>query len=57
MVKEIVLEEVVSEIDVQTASGIDTSVITTRSVRDLELQWGSEVIAFVKSTEVSITKR
>lgn len=45
-----------SEIDVQTASGIVTSVITTRSVRELELQVGSEVIAFVKSTEVSIAK-
>ena len=48
--------QVVSEIDVQTASGIVTSVITTRSVRDLELKVGSEVIAFVKSTEVSIAK-
>ena len=47
---------VLSEIDVQTASGIVTSVITTRSVRELELQVGSEVIAFVKSTEVSIAK-
>jgi molybdopterin-binding protein len=47
---------VLSEIDVQTASGIVTSVITTRSVKELELQVGSEVIAFVKSTEVSIAK-
>jgi molybdopterin-binding protein len=31
-------------------------VITTRSVRELELQAGSEVIAFVKSTKVSIVK-
>ena len=56
VIKEIVQGEVVSEIDVQTASGIVTSVITTRSVRDLELKVGSEVIAFVKSTEVSIAK-
>ena len=56
VIKEILLREVVSEIDVQTASGIVTSVITTRSVRDLELKVGSEVIAFVKSTEVSIAK-
>lgn len=56
VIKEILLGEVVSEIDVQTASGIVTSVITTRSVRDLELKVGSEVIAFVKSTEVSIAK-
>ena len=56
VIKEIVEGEVVSEIDVQTASGIVTPVITTRSVRDLELKVGSEVIAFVKSTEVSIAK-
>ncbi|MGF0238814.1 TOBE domain-containing protein [Rhodococcus sp. IEGM1300] len=56
VIKEIVHGEVVSEIDVQTASGIVTSVITSRSVRDLELKIGSEVIAFVKSTEVSIAK-
>jgi len=56
VLKEILQGEVASEIDVQTASGIVTSVITTRSVRDLELKVGSEVIAFVKSTEVSIAK-
>jgi molybdopterin-binding protein len=56
VIKEILEGEVVSEIDVKTASGIVTSVITTRSVRDLELKIGSEVIAFVKSTEVSIAK-
>ena len=56
VIKEILQGDVVSEIDVQTASGIVTSVITTRSVLDLELKVGSEVIAFVKSTEVSIAK-
>src|SRR5690606_315335 len=55
-IKEIVLGDVLSEIDVQTAAGIVTSVITTRSVKELELGVGSEVIAFVKSTEVSIAK-
>lgn len=55
-IKEIVVGDVLSEIDVQTASGIVTSVITTRSVKELELVIGSEVIAFVKSTEVSIAK-
>jgi molybdopterin-binding protein len=54
-VKEIIEGPVVSEIDVVTPSGlIVTSVITTRSVRDLQLAVGSEVIALVKSTEVSI---
>ncbi len=53
-IKEIIEGPVVSEIDVETPQGlIVTSVITTRSVRDLELA-GREVIALVKSTEVSI---
>ena len=56
IIKEVIEGPVVSEIDVQTASGIVTSVITTRSVHELELKVGSEVIAFVKSTEVSIAK-
>ena len=54
-VKEIVEGPVVSEIDVETASGlIVTSVITTRSVKELKLGIGREVIALVKATEVSI---
>jgi molybdopterin-binding protein len=55
-VKEIIFGPVVSEVDVETPFGIVTSVITTRSVRDLGLQIGSDVIALVKSTEVSIAK-
>jgi molybdopterin-binding protein len=55
-VKEIIHGDVVSEIDVETAWGIVTSVITTRSVKDLDLKIGSEVVALVKSTEVSIAK-
>lgn len=54
-VKEIIEGPVVSEIDVVTPSGlVVTSVITTRSVHELQLAVGSEVIALVKSTEVSI---
>ena len=55
-VKEIIRGDVVSEIDVETPWGIVTSVITTRSVDQLELVIGSEVVALVKSTEVSIAK-
>ncbi|MBK9439818.1 MAG: TOBE domain-containing protein [Comamonadaceae bacterium] len=55
-VKEIITGDVVSEVDVETPWGIVTSVITTRSVRDLDLKVGSEVVALVKSTEVSIAK-
>ena len=55
-VKEINRGSVVSEVDVETPFGIVTSVITTRSVDELDLQVGSEVVALVKSTEVSIAR-
>ncbi len=54
-IKEIIEGPVVSEVDVQTAAGlVVTSVITTRSVKELNLTVGKEVVALVKSTEVSI---
>lgn len=55
-VREIVRGDVVSEVDVETPWGIVTSVITTRSVAELGLEVGSEVVALVKSTEVSIAR-
>jgi sulfonate transport system ATP-binding protein len=55
-VREIIRGPVVSEVDVETPYGIVTSVITTRSVDELNLAVGSEVLALVKSTEVSIAK-
>lgn len=55
-IKEIIRGPVVSEVDVDTPHGTVTSVITTRSVDELKLVVGSEVIAIVKSTEVSIAK-
>ncbi|MDN3918697.1 TOBE domain-containing protein [Roseateles violae] len=54
-VREIIEGPVVSEVDVQTPSGlVVTSVITTRSVKELGLAPGREVVALVKSTEVSL---
>jgi molybdopterin-binding protein len=54
-IKEIIEGPVVSEVDVLTRSGdVVTSVITTRSVNELGLEVGREVVALVKSTEVSI---
>lgn len=47
---------VLSEVEVQTAAGIVTSVVTTRAVQELELQVGTEVIAFVKATDVALAK-
>lgn len=55
-IKEIIAGPVVSEVDVETPAGIVTSVITTRSIRDLGLVIGTEVVALVKATEVSIAK-
>ena len=55
-IKEITTGPVVSEVDVETPSGIVTSVITTRSVKELGLSPGSEVLALVKSTDVSLAK-
>lgn len=47
---------VLSEVEVQTPSGIVTSVVTTRAVRELNLAVGSPVIAFVKATDVALAK-
>lgn len=55
-VKEIIRGDVVSEVDVETPFGTVTSVITTRSVDDLGLTVGAEVVALVKSTDVSVAK-
>jgi molybdopterin-binding protein len=55
-VKEIIEGPVVSEVDVETPFGLVTSVITTRSVKELQLAVGTEVIALVKATEVAIAK-
>jgi molybdopterin-binding protein len=55
-ISNIILGDVVSEVDVDTPAGIVTSVITTRSVKDLELKIGTEVVALVKATEVSLAK-
>jgi molybdopterin-binding protein len=55
-IKEIVSGPVVSEVVVETPHGLVTSVVTTRSVNDLRLAVGTEVLALVKATEVSIAK-
>jgi molybdopterin-binding protein len=55
-IKEIITGPVVSEVDVDTPAGVVTAVVTTRSVADLGLQVGSEVLALVKSTDVSVAR-
>ena len=56
IVQEVILGDVVSEINVETKAGIFTSIISTRSVHDLDLKIGSEVVVLIKSTEVSLAK-
>ena len=53
-IREIITGPVVSEVEVETPQGGVTSVITTRSVKDLNLTVGTEVVALVKSTEVAL---
>ena len=56
VIHEIVEGSVVSEVNVETKAGIFTSIISTRSVHDLELKIGSEVVVLIKSTEVSLAR-
>ncbi len=53
-IKEIIRGSVVSEVDIETAAGVITSVITTRSVDELQLVVGKSVVALIKSTDVSL---
>jgi len=55
-VQEIVRGPVVSEVVVKTAAGTLASVITTRSVTDMKLKAGDDVLVMVKATEASIQK-
>lgn len=55
-IKAITWGDVVSEVELETSSGIITSVITTRSIKELALDIGSEVLALVKATDVAIAK-
>ena len=55
-IKYIQLGDVVSEVELDTPAGIVTSVITTSSLKHLDLQVGHEAIAVVKATDVALAK-
>ena len=55
-IKEIIPGVVVSEVNVETAAGIVTSVVTSRSIANLNLRIGTEVLMVFKSTEVLLAK-
>ena len=56
VIQALVEGDVVSEVNVETHAGIFTSIISTRSVKDLDLKVGSEVVVLIKSTEISLAK-
>jgi len=51
-VKEIVLDKVLSEVRVQTAAGLVSAAVLTRSLSEQPLELGAEVLATFKSNEV-----
>jgi molybdopterin-binding protein len=55
-IEEIISDKVVSEIVINTAAGLVTSIITTGSVQRMKLKEGDRVFAIIKATEVSVEK-
>ena len=55
-IEKILSDKVVSEIVIRTAAGNVASIITTGSVKRMDLKEGDTVFAIIKATEVSIEK-
>jgi len=55
-IEKIVSDQVMSEIVIRTAAGEVTSIITTGSVKRMQLKEGDNVFAIIKATEVSVEK-
>ena len=55
-IEKIVSDKVVSEVVIQTAAGTVTSIITTGSVKRMNLKEGHTVFAIIKATEMSVEK-
>jgi molybdopterin-binding protein len=55
-IEKILSDKVVSEIVIRTAAGTVTSIITTASVKRMNLKEGDTVFAIIKATEVSVEK-
>jgi molybdopterin-binding protein len=56
VIQRIVSDNVVSELTIKTMAGDVTSIITTGSVKRMNLKVGDNVFAMIKATEVSIEK-
>lgn len=55
-IKSIVSDKVLSEVIIETSIGEVASVITTRSVQEMELKEGDQVFALIKATHVSLRR-
>jgi len=55
-VKSIVSDKVTSEVIVETSIGEITSIITARSVNEMNLMPGDKVLALVKATNVALRR-
>jgi molybdopterin-binding protein len=55
-IEKIVSDKVMSEIVIRTAAGNVTSIITTGSVKRMNLKEGDNVFAVTKATAVSVEK-
>jgi molybdopterin-binding protein len=55
-IEKIVSNNVVSELVIRTAAGEVTSIITTGSVKRMNLKEGDKVFAIIKATDVSVKK-
>jgi molybdopterin-binding protein len=55
-IEKIISDKVVSELVIRTAAGDVTSIITTGSVKRMNLKEGDTVFAIIKATEVSVEK-
>jgi molybdopterin-binding protein len=55
-IEKIVSDKVVSELLIRTAAGNVASIITTGSVKRMNLKEGDNVFAIIKATEVSVEK-
>ena len=55
-IEKIVSDKVVSELVTRSAAGGVTSIITTGSVKRMNLKVGDNVFAIIKATEVSVEK-
>jgi molybdopterin-binding protein len=53
-IEKILSDKVVSEVAIRTAAGIVTSIITTGSVKRMNLKEGDKVFAVIKATGVSV---